>query len=157
MDKSKCFLSCIFLNLDLHSWEIACFHLENKGNTNTRKNRAEKLNRFPKRWKDKRTAFSKNNKFTMYWIKKKKTLWPLFIDGVQLPQARATSRRQFTFYHKVPRNPLYSFYQPWKDEQLSQPWSHPVVLSTGPLDWEFSALTTRSLLLKELKFNTCYL
>ena len=29
-----------------------------------------------------------------------KTLWSLFMDGVQLPpQARATSRRQFTFYH----------------------------------------------------------
>ena len=30
----------------------------------------------------------------------KKTLGPLFIDGVQLPQGyRATMRRQFTFYH----------------------------------------------------------
>ena len=30
----------------------------------------------------------------------KKTLRPLFIDGVQLPQGyRATMRRQFTFYH----------------------------------------------------------
>ena len=31
---------------------------------------------------------------------KKKALWPLFMDGVQLPQGyRATTRRQFTFYH----------------------------------------------------------
>ena len=31
---------------------------------------------------------------------KKATLQPLFMDGVQLPQGyRATSRRQFTFYH----------------------------------------------------------
>ena len=46
-------------------------------------------------------------------------------------------------FTKVPRIPWYSFYRPQKDERLSQPWSHPVVLSTGPLDWESSALTTR--------------
>ena len=34
-------------------------------------------------------------------------------------------------------------YQPRKDERLSRPWSHPVVLNMGPLDWESSALTTR--------------
>ena len=28
-----------------------------------------------------------------------------------------------------------------KDERLSRPWSHTVVLNTGPLDWESSALT----------------
>ena len=33
-----------------------------------------------------------------------------------------------------------------KDERLSRPWSDPVVLNTGPLDWEFSTLTTRPLL-----------
>ena len=26
---------------------------------------------------------------------------------------------------------------------MSRPWSHPVVLNTGPLDWESSALTTK--------------
>ena len=41
------------------------------------------------------------------------------MDGVQLPQGyRATSRRQFTFYHQVPRKFWYSFDQPWKDESL---------------------------------------
>ena len=57
-------------------------------------------------------------------------------------KARATSWRQFTFYHLVPRNSWNSFYQPWKDEKLSRPWSHPVVLNTGPLDWESSAICT---------------
>ena len=28
---------------------------------------------------------------------------------------------------------------------MSQPWSHSVVLNTGPLHWEFSALTLMSL------------
>ena len=61
-------------------------------------------------------------------LKKTKTLWLLFVDGVQLPQGyRATSRKQFTFYHNVPRNFWYSFDRPQKDEWLSQPWSHPVV------------------------------
>ena len=61
-------------------------------------------------------------------------------------KARATLRRQFTFYHKVPRNSCYPLYRPWKDERLSQPWSHSVVLNTGPLDWESSTLSTRPLL-----------
>ena len=75
---------------------------------------------------------------------KKKTLWPLFMDGVQLPQGyRGTSRRQFTFYHQVPRKSWYSFDRPPKDQRLSQPWSHPVVLNTRTLAWESSALTTR--------------
>ena len=44
-------------------------------------------------------------------------------------KASATSRRQFTFYHLVPRYSWYSFYRPRKDERLSRPWSHPVVLN----------------------------
>ena len=31
-------------------------------------------------------------------------------------------------------------------KRLSGPWSQPVVLNRGPLDWESSALTTRPLL-----------
>ena len=73
-----------------------------------------------------------------------KTLWPLFIDGVQLCQGyRATSMRQFTFYHQVPRKSWYSFDRPQKDERVSRPWSHPVVLNMGPLNWKYSTLTTR--------------
>ena len=38
----------------------------------------------------------------------KKTSWPLFMDRVQLPKVyRATTRRQFTFYHSVPKNSWY--------------------------------------------------
>ena len=68
------------------------------------------------------------------------------MDGFNSLKAKATSRRQFTFYYYVPRNFWYSFYRPRKDERLSRPGSHPVVLNTGPLDWESSALTTRPLL-----------
>ena len=77
----------------------------------------------------------------------KKTLWPLFMDGVQLPQCyRATTRRRFTFCHLVPRNSWCSFDRPRKDERLSQSWSHPVVLNKELLGWESSNLTTTSLL-----------
>ena len=75
------------------------------------------------------------------------------MDGVQLPQGyRATTRRQFTFYHQVPRNPWRLFDQIRKDERLSQPWRDPMILNTGHLDWESSALTTRPLqLLQQVK------
>ena len=37
-----------------------------------------------------------------YFFFKKKALWPLFMDGIQLPQGyRATKRRHFTFYHQA--------------------------------------------------------
>ena len=77
---------------------------------------------------------------------KKKIMTP-FYGGTQLPQGcRATTRRQFTFYHYVSRNSWYSFDRPRKDETLSRPWSHQVVLNTRILDWKSSALTTRPLL-----------
>ena len=49
----------------------------------------------------------------------------------------------------VPRYSWYSFYQPWKDERLSQLWNYRVVLNMGHLDWKSSTLTTRPLLHKE--------
>ena len=68
---------------------------------------------------------------------------PFLWIGFNCLKASATSRRQFTFYHLVPRYSWYSFYRPRKDERLSRPWSHPAILNTGPLDWKSSALTTR--------------
>ena len=45
------------------------------------------------------------------------------------------------------RNPWYLFYRPRKDERLIRPWRHPVVLNTGPLDWESSVFPLRTILL----------
>ena len=70
---------------------------------------------------------------------------PFLWMGFNCLKARATSRRQFTIYHWAPRNSWYLLYRPRKDERLSRPWSHPVVLNTGPLDWESSALTTQQI------------
>ena len=36
--------------------------------------------------------------------KKKNTLWPLFMDGVQLPQGYSHFKEGVYFYHSVPRN-----------------------------------------------------
>ena len=69
--------------------------------------------------------------------------------GFNCLKARATLRRQFTFYQEVPRNSWYSFYWPRKDGRLSRPWSHPVVLNRGPLDWESSIWTTTRPLLRK--------
>ena len=56
------------------------------------------------------------------------------MDGVQLFHSyRAATRRQFTFYHFIPRDSRHSFDRHWNDERLSQPRIHPVVLNTGPL------------------------
>ena len=82
-----------------------------------------------------------------YKTLKKKLHGPFLLwMGLNCLKATATSRRQFTFYHSVSRNSWYSFYRTRKDERLSQPWSHPVVLIKEPLDWESNALTTRPLL-----------
>ena len=69
------------------------------------------------------------------------------MDGIQLPQGYSHFEEAVYF----PRNSWYSFYRPRKDERVSAPWSHPVVLDTGPLDWESSALTARPLLHKKFK------
>ena len=74
----------------------------------------------------------------------KKHFIPLFMDRVQLPKVyRVTTRKQFTFYHSIPKNSWYLFHQPRKDERLTRPWSHTVVFNTGPLHWGSSALTNR--------------
>ena len=91
-----------------------------------------------------RFKFMCEQNFCIILLKKKIKLWLLFMGGVQLSQGYiAFTRRQFTFYYSVPRSYRYSFNRPWKNERLSWPWSHPVVLNLGPLDWESSALTTR--------------
>ena len=85
----------------------------------------------------------------------KKTLWHLFMDRVQLPKVyRATTRKQFTFYHSVLKNSWYPFDQPRKDERLTRPWSRTVVFNTVPLDCGSSALTNRPVFVFPLlKFN----
>ena len=56
------------------------------------------------------------------------------------------------FTIQFPRNFWYSFDPPQNDERLSRHLNHPVVLNTGSLDWESSALSTRPLLHK-IKLN----
>ena len=73
------------------------------------------------------------------------------MDGVQLPQSQSHFEEAVYFLPLSFRNSWYSFDRPQKDERLSQPWSCPVVLNVGHLDWESSTLTTRPLLHKSTK------
>ena len=77
---------------------------------------------------------------------RKKTLWLFFMDEVQSSQGyRATTKRQFTFYHSVPRSSWYSLNRFHENERQSWLCSHPMVLNSESLDWESSPLSTTSL------------
>ena len=90
--------------------------------------------------------FSRLLSLNLYLVKTKKIFMASFYEWVSTAsRLEPLSRRQFTFYHYVPRNTWYSFYRPRRDETLSRPWSHPVVLKAGPHDWESSALTAKPL------------
>ena len=65
-----------------------------------------------------RPSFKQGNQLE-YKKLKKKLYGPFLWMGFNCLKATATSRRQFTFYHSVPRKSWYSFYQPQKDERLS--------------------------------------
>ena len=88
--------------------------------------------------------------FRARFLKKKKknfkTLWPLFIDGVQLPQGYSHFEEAVYFLPLSSQKFLVlilSTPEGWKAESTLEP---PVVLSMEPLDWESRALTTRSFL-----------
>ena len=92
--------------------------------------------------------------FTEVFLIFKKTLWPLFMDGVQLSRGYSHFEEAVYFLPFSSQKLLYSFYQPRKDDRLSRPWSHPVVLNTGSLDWESSTLTNRPLLHARIPHST---
>ena len=50
------------------------------------------------------------------------------------------------FTTKFPEIPVTHFIDLGRMKGWLRPWSHPVVLNTGPLDLEFSALVARPLL-----------
>ena len=56
-----------------------------------------------------------------------KILWPLFVDGVQLPQRYIVLLRGDSLLFS--RNSWYLLNQSRKDERLRWPWNHPVVLN----------------------------
>ena len=76
-----------------------------------------------------------------FWLRRgRKINDPLIWMGFNCLKARATSGKQFIFYHYDPTNSWYSLYRPQEDKRLSWSWSYPVVLNTGPLDWESSTI-----------------
>ena len=79
---------------------------------------------------------------------------PFLWMGFNCFKTRATSRRQFIFITKCPKIPGTHFTT--SDERPSRPWSHAAVLNMGSLDWEFSALTNRSLLHLFLLYHSAH-
>ena len=74
---------------------------------------------------------------------KNPTSWPLFWMGFNCP---LWGDLKFIFYCYVLRKPWYSFDKPWKDERMTSPWRHPVILNLGALDCESSVLNSKPLL-----------
>ena len=71
-----------------------------------------------------KTIYCEQNDYIPYIIYTKnflKIYGPFWWMGFSCLKPSATSRRQFTFYHSVPRYSWYSFYRPRKDERLSRP------------------------------------
>ena len=69
----------------------------------------------------------------------------LFLCRLFTTVSRLQSHYEETIYF-LPLSPLEVLVDPPpKDERLARPWSHPLVLNLGPLDWESSALTIRPL------------
>ena len=72
-----------------------------------------------------------HNFMITHYAYKKKTLCPLFFRwGSTASRLQSHFFKTVIFYHKVPRNSWYSFDQHQKDEKLSWPWRHPVVLNS---------------------------
>ena len=86
------------------------------------------------------------NKETNYLIWKKLKLYSSFLlIGFNCIKATEPLRGDsLFFYPSVPRSSWYLISQFRKNKRLRWPWSHPVVLNSGFLNWESrSTLTTR--------------
>ena len=92
--------------------------------------------------KDVKEGRKKKKNFFFFFFKKN-FMAPFYGWGSTASRLEPLRRGSLLFTTKFPEFSWYSFYRPREDERLSQPWSHPVVLNTGPLDWESSALTAR--------------
>ena len=99
--------------------------------------------------------FTHSQLFGYIWISffKKNFTAPFYGWGSTASRLEPIQGGSLLFTTKFPEIP--GAFWPQKDERLSQPWSHPVVLNTGTLDWESSTLTTRPMLL--VYYPTFYL
>ena len=124
-------------------------------------------------------GFSKNLNYTKLGNSNRFTIGKILLNGspewlintiviISFMTSRLTNYSKIldqlsVFYHftsllfttKFPENSWYSFYRPRKEERLSQPWSHPVVLNMESLDWESSTLITRPSLHKMYSHSKC--
>ena len=71
----------------------------------------------------------------------KKLYGPFFMDEVQLPQGYSTFEEAVHLLPLSSQKYLVLNLSTLEGEDLSQPWSHQVVLNMGCLDWQCSTLT----------------
>ena len=76
-------------------------------------------------------------------VKKKNFIAPFYGWGLTASRLELLHGGSLLFTTKFPD--ITRTYFTRKDDRLSWPWSQPVVLNTGPLDWESRAFTTRPL------------
>ena len=91
---------------------------------------------------------------TTYYIFKlyfKKTLWPLLMDGVQLPQGQSQFEEIVYFLPLGSQKFLVLTLSSSEGQKTESTLEPPSDLNIGPLDQEFSTFTTRPLLHKSIK------
>ena len=85
-------------------------------------------------------CFSKLKKMTFFHVL-----------GLTVSRLQSHYEGQFTFYlflFFTQENLILILIDLGRMKVVSQPWSHPVILNLGPLEWESRILVTRPLLLK---------
>ena len=89
-------------------------------------------------------------KISMVCIHKTFELYgPFLWIGFNYINATATKPQETIYFlPRISQKSLVLILSTSEGWKLNRPWSHPVVLTNGLMDWEFSALTTRSTKLK---------
>ena len=78
----------------------------------------------------------KNEKLARFWHVGTQARWHVNHAGTQARDVDHVGMQAHMvrdLANSFPDMPIYSSYQPRKNERLSRPWSHPVVLNTRPL------------------------
>ena len=94
------------------------------------------------------TIKQEENQIIRYKKLKKKLYPPEFYNLKGTEPLRGDSLFFIIQFPRVLMSSWYWICRPRRDERPSWPWSHPVVLNLGPLDWQSSALNIKPLFYK---------
>ena len=88
-----------------------------------------------------------NNDLDNILLDSLKTLWPLFMNGVQLPKGKSLREGSLLFTTTFPDIPGTHFIHLRRMKDWVNLGATPMVLNTGLLHWKSSALTSTPLLI----------